>query len=80
MGQGSRYRQSDRYSRIREESIRRIGENDRRRNPENYVQEETFTTTFTFSNGTTRTEIYNSREQQQRGQEIFDQGREQGIW
>ena len=43
-------------------------------------ESQTFTTTFTFDDGTTRTQGFHTEEEQQAAQTFFNEGRRRGAW
>jgi|TARA_Y100000310_G_scaffold302515_1_gene339929 aspartate carbamoyltransferase catalytic subunit len=44
------------------------------------VENETFTTTFTFEDGTTTTQTFDTAAEQARQEAFFAEGRSRGVW
>ena len=80
-----RERRQERKSKIRDAAFRanRAAEQERqnqRREQESADQGQTFTATFTFSDGGSCTQEFRTEEEQQSAQAFFNEGRRRGHW
>jgi len=74
-----------RRSAIRDEAFQANRQAEQERQAQSAEQEateqaQTFTTTFTFSDGNSRTQEFRTESEQQTAQEVFDEGRRRGMW